>query len=98
MATAASKSKPSKGKPNPQPPTRKPVADTPTVYSVAEDPTMRHPLQGKRVMCTLTGDPQSLHKKTKVLRGVLSGGNHTVTFIEGVAYWTSNIVDLKEKK
>ena len=81
-------------KPKPAEPVRKPTA----TYKLENDPTLRHPLQGMRVTCTVLGDPQSNHKKTKTVVGKLTAGGTTVIFIDYMGYWASNVQGLKEKK
>ncbi len=60
--------------------------------------TLAHALRGRRVECTVVGDPLSGHRRDKRVRGTLTGTNATVTVIDGHCWWTSNVKDLKEIK
>ena len=60
--------------------------------------TLAHALRGRRVECTVVGDPLSDHRRDKRVRGILTGANATVTIIDRACWWTSNVKDLKEMK
>lgn len=60
--------------------------------------TLAHALRGRRVECTVVGDPLSGHRRDKRVRGKLTGANATVTIIDGICWWSANVKDLKEMK
>lgn len=83
-------------------PTRKPVHRPAGAAAVEIDVsacvTLTHALRGRRVECTIMGDPRSVHRRDRRVRGRLVGANSTVTIIDDGCWWTSNVKDLKETK